>query len=268
MSRAEVEDPDREIAFPASVVEMLHGDLGQPPGGWPPALQKKALKGEPPIHARPGALLDAIDLDVARAAAEKVCGRQISDAEFASYLMYPKVFAEFVAAQRKYGPVSVLPTPVFFYGMSLDEERTIELEHGKNLVVRLATLGETDEDGQVQVFFELNGQPRFIKVPNRTAVATRPSRRKAEEGHNNHIAAPMPGLISTVSIKPHQAVKAGDVLLTIEAMKMETALHAPKDGTVREILVSPGNSVDAKDLLVILVDEGAETGVTKSAQPT
>ncbi|MDR3409247.1 MAG: biotin/lipoyl-binding protein, partial [Methylovirgula sp.] len=243
-----------EIAFPASVVEMLHGDLGQPPGGWPAELQKKVLKGEPPIHVRPGALLKEIDLEAERAKAEKACGRQISDAEFAAHLMYPKVFAEFVAAQRKYGPVSVLPTPVFFYGMSLDEERSIEIEPGKSLVVRLTTIGETDEDGQVQVFFELNGQPRFIKVPNRTAVATRPSRRKAEEGNDNHIAAPMPGLVSTLSVKPHQAVKAGDVLLTIEAMKMETALHAPKDGNVQEILVSAGNSVDAKDLLVILAD--------------
>ncbi|QAY94594.1 pyruvate carboxylase [Methylovirgula ligni] len=254
LTRADVEDPDREIAFPGSVVEMLHGDLGQPPGGWPAELQKKVLKGEPPITVRPGALLKEIDLDAERAKAEKACARQISDAEFASYLMYPKVFSEFVAAQRKYGPVSVLPTPVFFYGMSLDEERTIEIEHGKSLVLRLTTLGETDEDGQVQVFFELNGQPRTIKVPNRTAVATRASRRKAEEGNENHIAAPMPGLVSTLSVKPQQAVKAGDVLLTIEAMKMETALHAPKDGTVQEILVSAGNSVDAKDLLLILTD--------------
>ncbi|MGP8231262.1 MAG: pyruvate carboxylase [Methylovirgula sp.] len=254
LTRADVEDPDREIAFPASVVEMLHGDLGQPPGGWPAKLQKRVLKGEPPINVRPGALLKEIDLDAERAKAEKACGRQISDAEFAAYLMYPKVFAEFVVAQRKYGPVSVLPTPVFFYGMSLDEERSIEIEHGKSLVVRLTTIGETDEDGQVQVFFELNGQPRTIKVPNRTAVATRPSRRKAEEGNDNHIAAPMPGLVSTVSVKPQQAVKAGDVLLMIEAMKMETVLHAPKDGTVQEILVSAGNSVDAKDLLVVLAD--------------
>ncbi|MEW6436384.1 MAG: pyruvate carboxylase [Pseudomonadota bacterium] len=252
LTRADVENPEREIAFPASTIEMLHGDLGQPPGGWPPKLQKKALKGEPPITVRPGSLLKDIDLTAERDAAEKACGRQISDAEFAAYLMYPKVFVEFAAAQRKYGPVSVLPTPVFFYGMKIDEERTIQLEPGKRLVVRLTTVAETDEDGQAQVFFELNGEPRFIKVPNRTAVATRPSRRKAEEGNENHIAAPMPGVVSTVSVKPHQVIKAGDVLMAIEAMKMETALHAPKDGTIQEVLVATGTSVDAKDLLIIL----------------
>ncbi len=110
-----------------------------------------------------------------RAKAEKACGRQIDDQEFASYLMYPKVFVEFAAAQRKYGPVAVLPTLTFFYGMKLEDELSIEIEDGKSLVVRLVALGETDDDGQVQVFFELNGQPRTIKVPNRSAVATRPA---------------------------------------------------------------------------------------------
>ncbi len=252
LTRADVEAPHREIAFPASVVDMLHGDLGQPPGGWPAALQKKALNDEPPITVRPGSLLKDIDFAAERANAEKACGRQIDDQEFASYLMYPKVFVEFAAAQRKYGPVAVLPTLTFFYGMKLEDELSIEIEDGKSLVVRLVALGETDDEGQVQVFFELNGQPRTIKVPNRSAVATRPARRKAEDGNDNQVAAPMPGLISMVSVKAGQAIKTGDVLLTIEAMKMETVLHAAKDATVKEILIAAGQSVDAKDLLIVL----------------
>ncbi len=192
------------------------------------------LNQEPPINVRPGSLLKDLDFAAERAKAEKACGRQIDEQEFASYLMYPKVFVEFAAAQRKYGPVAVLPTLTFFYGMKLEDELSIEIEDGKSLVVRLVALGETDDDGQVQVFFELNGQPRTIKVPNRSAVATRPARRKAEDGNDNQVAAPMPGLISMVSIKPGQAIKAGDVLLTIEAMKMETVLHAAKDATVQD----------------------------------
>jgi pyruvate carboxylase len=178
--------------------------------------------------------------------------RGVDEQELASYLMYPKVFTDFANAERKYGPVSVLSTPVFFYGMAPEEERTIEIESGKALVVRLTTVGETDEEGQVRVFFELNGQPRVIKVPNRTAVATRPARRKAEDGNANHVAAPMPGSISSIAIKTGQEVKAGDILLSIEAMKMETTISAPRDGTVRELLVGPGQPVDAKDLLAVL----------------
>lgn len=252
LTPAAVLDPAREIAFPASVVEMMHGDLGQPPGGWPKALQKKVLKNVEPITERPGALLAEADLAALRAEAEKKCGRQLSEAEFASYLMYPKVFTEFNTLARRYGPVSVLPTPTFFYGMEPGQEITVEIERGKTLVVRLLTLGEADEEGQVKVFFELNGQQRIIKVPNRKLAAKVVSRRKADEGNDAHVAAPMPGLVVTIAVKPGQDIKAGDVIATLEAMKMEMALHAPRDGVVKEVLVNAGQSVDAKDLMVVL----------------
>jgi pyruvate carboxylase len=248
----DVLDPQREIAFPGSVIEMLRGDLGQPPGGWPEALQKKALKGEKPSTARPGSLLGDADLAAETAEAQKRLGRNIDGQDLASYLLYPKVSADFAAAERKYGPVSVLPTPIYFYGMEVGDETSFAIEKGKALVVRLQAVGETDEEGQVRVFFELNGQPRVVKVPNRAATAALPARRKAEEGNDAHVAAPMPGAISTIAVKSGQQVKAGDVLLTMEAMKMETALHAPRDGAIGEILISPGQPVDAKDLLIVM----------------
>ena len=242
--------PDRDIAFPASVVDMLRGDLGQPPGGWPQVLQAKALKGGAAITVRPGSLLEKADLAVERTNAENACGRPLDDNEFSTYLAYPKVFAEFNNVQRKYGPVSVLPTPVFFYGMKAGDEATLEIEDGKELVVLLTAIGGTRDDGLVEIFFELNGQPRVITVPNRSVVSTIKIRRKAEEGNANHVAAPMPGVVSAISVTRDQSVKAGDVLLTLEAMKMETMLHAPCDGVIGDILVSPGAQVDSKDLLV------------------
>ena len=246
----DVLDPKRDIAFPGSVVEMFRGDLGQPPGGWPKTLQAKILKGEEPITVRPGSLLAQADLGAAKATAEKACGRQISEDELASYLMYPKVFAEYAATNRRYGPVSVLPTPVFFYGMEPGSEVAIEIEPGKTLVVVLMTIGETDEEGQVKVFFELNGQPRIIWVRNRAAVAKTAPRRKAEDGNPSHIAAPMPGSVATIAVRLGQEVEAGDVIATLEAMKMETVLHAPRDGKIAEILVAPGQQIDARDLLL------------------
>ncbi|MDZ4790156.1 MAG: pyruvate carboxylase [Hyphomicrobiales bacterium] len=252
LSAADVLDPARDVAFPASVIDMLRGDLGQPPGGWPDALQQKALKGETPITVRPGSLLAPADLAAERADAEKRCGRPLSDDDLASSLMYPKVFADFCGMENKYGPVSVLPTPIFFYGMSVGEEIAVAIERGKTLLIRLQAIGETDEEGMCRVFFELNGQPRIIRAPNRAAVAILPARRKAEDGNDGHVAAPMPGLISTLNVKEGQQVKAGDVLLAIEAMKMETALHSPRDGKVAEILINRGSPIDAKDLLVVL----------------
>ena len=248
----EILDPAREVSFPASAIEMLRGDLGQTPGGWPAALQKKALKGEKPVTARPGSLIEPIDFDLARAEIETRIGRAADDEDLASGLMYPKVFADFAAVSEKYGPVSVLPTPVFFYGMQPGEEITIAIERGKSLVVRLQTIGATDDQGEVKVFFELNGQPRIVKVPNRAASGRIIARRKAEEGHAGHVAAPMPGSVSSIAVAEGQPVKAGDVLLTLEAMKMETAIHAARDGVVGEIVIRPGAQVDAKDLLIVL----------------
>lgn len=102
----------------------------------------------------------------------------------------------------------------------------------------------------MRVFFELNGQPRIAKVPDRAAVAKLPARRKAEEGNDAHVAAPMPGSITTVAVRPGQKVEAGDVLLTIEAMKMETVLYVQKFGVVAEVLVHPTQSVDARTCLL------------------
>lgn len=252
LSVADVEHPSGDIAFPESVVSMLKGDLGQPPGGWPPALQAKALKGETPYVVRPGSLLPDADLAAERRAVEGKLGRAVSDAEFASYLMYPKVFADFALAQETYGPVSTLPTPAYFYGLSVSEEVLPEIETGKALVIQHQATAEPDEQAMVKVFFELNGQPRMVKVPDRGRVANRPMRCKAEVGQPGQLGAPMPGVISTIAVSVGQEVKAGDVLVSIEAMKMETALHAERDGTVAEILVRAGDQIDTKDLLLTL----------------
>ena len=243
-------DPEREIVFPQSVVEMMHGDLGQPPGGWPEAIQKKVLKGQSPITTRPGALMADADLEAIRAEASKKCGIEMYDQILASYLMYPEVFEKFNASLRIYGPVSVLPTPVYFYGMKPGDSIPVTLQAGKTMVVSLQTLSETDDKGNVNAFFELNGQPRVIAVPNRAASATRPARRKADEGEAKQVGAPMPGSISAVLTQEGQQVKQGEALLVIEAMKMQAQIAAPCEGVVKAILVRPGEQVDAKDLLL------------------
>ncbi|MEZ2333533.1 pyruvate carboxylase [Mesorhizobium sp. RCC_202] len=248
---ADVENPAKDIAFPDSVVSMLRGDLGQSPGGWPAALQKKALKGDKPITVRPGSLLKAADLKASRKDIEAKLERKLSEYEFASWLMYPKVFTDFAAAQETYGPVSVLPTPTYFYGMKSEDEIFLDIEKGKTLVVRCLALGDVDEKGMVTVFFELNGQPRRVRVPDRAhGASAAKARRKAEPGNEAHVGAPMPGVVSALAVASGQAVKAGDVLLSIEAMKMETALHAERDGEIAEVLVRAGDQIDAKDLLV------------------
>jgi pyruvate carboxylase len=250
LTRAEVEDPDRDVAFPDSVVGFFAGDLGQPPGGFPKALQAKVLKGKKPVTERPGALLPAVDLEEKRAEIAGLAEVKIDDFQLASYLMYPKVFADFMTAQNTYGPTAVLPTLTYFYGAQPGQELLVELEKGKTLVIQLQGRSKSNDKGMVRVFFELNGQPRAVAVPDRARAGTIAVRAKAEAGNPLQVGAPMPGVISTLAVKMGQKVIAGDVLLSIEAMKMETAIHADADGVVAELTVKPGDQVDAKDLLV------------------
>ena len=166
--------------------------------------------------------------------------------------MYPKVFMDYRTRHRTYGPVRTLPTRTFFYGMEPGEEVTAEIDPGKTLELRLQAVGETSDDGDVKVFFELNGQPRVVRVPNRAIKAKAGVKPKAAEGNPAHVGAPMPGSIASVAVTVGQKVNAGDLLLTIEAMKMETGLHADRTAVVKALHVAPGAQIDAKDLLVEL----------------
>ena len=250
LTRAEVESPDREIAFPESVIGLFRGELGRMPGGFPEALSRKILKGEKPIEGRPGAALPPTDLPAARAKAEAATGWALSEEELYSYLLYPKVFVDYAVHRTRYGPVSVLPTDVYFYGLPPGRETSIELDRGLTLVIRCLAIGETDEEGSVRVFFELNGQPRSVKIENREAAANVVRRSKADPANPCHVSAPMPGMVASVAVSEGRPVVVGDLLMTLEAMKMETALHAERDGTVATLHVAAGQSVEAKDLLL------------------
>ena len=252
LTRADVEDPAKEVAFPDSVIDMLRGNLGQPPGGFPPGILKKVLKDEQPILDRPGLHVAPVDLEKTRADLAAKLEHDIDGEDLMGFLMYPKVFSDYATRHKDYGPVRTLPTRTFFYGMEPGEEIEAEIDPGKTLVIQLQAVGETTDEGEVKVFFELNGQPRTIRVPNRRITGTAVKRAKAEPGNPAHIGAPMPGVVASVAVSAGQKLKMGDLILTIEAMKMETGLHAERDAVVKAVHVTPGGQIDAKDLLIEL----------------
>ncbi|MDP3135226.1 MAG: pyruvate carboxylase, partial [Burkholderiaceae bacterium] len=216
----DVSNPAKEIVFPESVISLFKGELGFPPEGFPKALEAKVLKGGQPLAGRAGDFLPAVDLVATRKELEAAIERHASDTDLASYLMYPKVFRDYAEHRREFGDVSLVPTSPFFYGLQDREEIAIDIDKGKVLVVRQSGRSEApDEEGMSKVFFELNGQPRVIRVAQAGASVVR-SRPKAEEGNARHIAAPMPGMVVTVAVKPGQKVSKGGALLSIEAMKM------------------------------------------------
>ncbi len=251
LATEDVLDPEREIAFPESIVEYFHGDVGQPPGGFPEELQRKVLKDREPLSVRPGETLEPIDLDETRDELQREVDRPVSDQELASYLMYPEVFVEFAGFQSLYGDVSVLPTPVFFWGLRQEEELALEIEHGMVLIVRFLAVGEPDSEGLCAIFFELNGQPREVEVRDRS-LAAGPARRLADPDDPGHVAAPMQGTVASLSVSAGQRVARGDRVGTIEAMKMETAVFADIDGEVEEVVAEVGAHVDGEELLLVV----------------
>jgi pyruvate carboxylase len=244
--------PDHNLTLPNSVVEMLSGSLGEPDGGWPPALQAVALRGAAPQPGRPGEHLKPVDLGQTSAALEKKLGHKITRTDLLSHLMYPDVFAKFARARSAFGAVEVLPTPPFFYGLEKGEEITVDLEPGKTLVIKLLTVGDAQPDGTRTIFFELNGHAREVVVRDRSLQASVETRPKADGANPGHVGAPIPGAISSVAVDVGQQVTKGDRLLVMEAMKMQSTIYAPLAGKVTQKLVSVGDKVDSKDLLIVI----------------
>jgi pyruvate carboxylase len=241
-------------SYPQSVVEMLRGMLGQPEGGWPRSFQQSVLASShlTAIKGRPGARMPKVDFKAAGRELSAKIKRPVTEEMVLSYVLYPQVFLEFADHIRSYGDTSVVPTRNFFFGVQPGEEIAVEIEKGKTLIIRLLTIGDVKEDGTRTLFFELNGQPREVRVSDHSVDSTLARHPKADPDDADHVAAPMPGKISSVVVKKGDRVKAGDRLLSIEAMKMETAVYSPRDCTVANVLVNPGSVVEARDLLVIL----------------
>ena len=252
LTRADVLDPDTHIAFPDSVVAFFRGELGQPVGGFPKALQEKVLNGEKPLTIRPGSTMEAVDVEAVRFDLKKKLDREISNQHLASYLMYPEVFIKYAEHEKTYGDVSVLPTHVFFYGMQSGTEITLPVIDGRQVIIRYLAVSDTDEEGMCRVFFEVNGQPQTVIIQDTRVSHEVHGAEKADDANPGHVAAPMPGLVVNVEVSPGQKVHRGDTLVLLEAMKMQTAIPAERDGLVKRVVVKPDHVVNAGDLLLEL----------------
>ncbi len=242
----------KDLAFPESVVGLAKGMLGQLHGGFPERLRKVILKDQEPITRRPGELLEPADLEAERQKASQKIGGYVDDKALVSWLLYPNVFPELVRHRDEFSDTSVIPTPVFLYGLDPGQETMIEIEPGKMLIVRLVAVGKLEKDGTRDLIFELNGEARTITVRDQAAAHAGVQRVKAEKGNPSHVAAPMPGKVLKVNVKAGDEVKAGAVLVVTEAMKMETNVKAKADCKIAEVKYKEGDKVEKGDLLVVL----------------
>jgi len=237
-------------SFPESVLDMLGGGLGQPMGGWPKEVQKVVLGSRKAIEGRPGEGMPALNFQKTGVELAAKLKREPSEDDLYSYLMYPDVFLEFARFSREQGDVSVLPSSSFFYGLQPGEEISVVLEQGKTLFIKLINVGDADKEGRRTILYELNGMPRETVIQDKSVAPKAKARPKAEPEDASQLGAPIPGLITTLSVSAKTKVRKGDRLLILEAMKMQTSIYAPFDGQVADILVAVGETVEAKDLLI------------------
>lgn len=242
------------LDFPASVVEFFEGRIGTPYQGFPEKLQQIVLKGRQPITVRPGAALEPVDFEAVRGKLAEM-GAPTTDEAVSSYCLYPKVFTDWVERYNKFGDVSVLDTPTFFFGMNIGEVIKVEIEQGKTLVIKLIHISEPSATGMRTVTFEFNGLPREIEIKDRNVKATVATRKKADKANAGEIGASLSGSVVKLLVEKGQAVTKGAPLIVTEAMKMETTLSAPISGIVSAIHVSAGERVDSGDCLLEITSQ-------------
>jgi pyruvate carboxylase len=252
LQAADILDENRDLAFPESVIDLVIGNMGQPYGGFPKKVRERILRDRQPLKGRAGASLPPADFKAAAATLEPILHRAPTSQEVVSYLLYPKVFRDFVEHVEKYSDTSDLPTPVFFFGLLPGEEVGVDIEPGKTLIMKFLTIGDPHPDGRRTVFFELNGQPRELTIVDRALEPDAKKSAKADPSNAKHVGASMPGMVVGVGVQPGDKFKKGQKLFTLEAMKMETTIYAERDGKIANVLAKPGSQVAAGDLLIEL----------------
>ena len=244
-------DPAR-FDIPDSVIGFLRGELGDPPGGWPEPLRTKALEGRSP--ARPVAELDSGDEALL---AQPGVARQ----QALNRLLFPGPTKEFEAHREIYGDTSRLSANQFWYGLRHGDEHRIQIDRGVELIIGLEAISDADERGLRTVMCILNGQLRPVVVRDDSIADIVPAAEKADRSNSDHVAAPFAGVV-TVNVAEGDEVAAGQSIATIEAMKMEAAITAPKQGTVERVAVAATAQVEGGDLLAVIrsASKGGATG--------
>lgn len=282
LTEQEVIDKASTLSFPKSVIEYFQGYLGIPPFGFPEPLRSRVIEGKTiegtnglvQFEGRPGTDLPPFDFAAAKAKLDEKWGggsvisnlttshgdepindSPIRDVDVMSHAMYPAVYDQYMEFKREYGDVDFLDTRSFLTGMKVGDELDVNIEKGKQLVIKLMAISDPDKDGIVTLQFEMNGSPRSVKVKDKKISTVTVVRQKALKGVEGSVGAPMPGVVLETKVKKGDKVKMGDDLLSLSAMKMETMVSAPVSGTVAQVVATAGEQIEAGDLLVDIEED-------------
>ena len=236
------------LAFPESLKSLLRGELGKVKGGFPKRMIEIVLKGEKPMRGAANARLSPIDFKKEFEAFQKKFGKKLTEKDFLSYQLYPKVFTDYATYTEQFGKVSRLPTPLFFYGLYANEEGLIEIAKGKTLLVQYLNQTLPDAEGKVIVSFRYNGTTRSISVKDKTVTPSTERHKKATEA--GEVGAPLQGNLGSILVKKGDEVVINQPLFTIEAMKMESTVTSPVNGVVKKIFLKEKTLVEQDDAVM------------------
>ncbi|XP_058838959.1 pyruvate carboxylase, mitochondrial isoform X1 [Topomyia yanbarensis] len=248
----QVRERAEELSFPKSVIEFLQGAIGTPHGGFPEPFRSRVLKDMPRIEGRPGAFLPPLDFVKLKKELEE-SHPDVSDRDVMSAALYPQVTNDYLTFRDSYGPVDKLDTRVFLTGPKVGEEFEVTIEKGKTLGFKtLAMAEDLTANGEREVFFELNGQLRSVRVRDKEAVKELHIHPKATKGNKDQVGAPMPGSVIEIKVKVGDHVEKGQPLIVLSAMKMEMVVQAPRAGVVKTLDITAGMKLEGEDLILTL----------------
>jgi len=239
-----------KLSFPESVKQLFRGELGFPDEGLPEDIQKIILKDEKPYTQNPADEIADIDLAADLQKFRAQFGTELTETDYLSYKMFPKVFEEYKEHLDAYGDVSHIPTLNFLFGLKAGEECEVETAPGKTLLIKFLSVSPADEKGTRIAFFKLNGQTRNISVQDRSLKKEEIKHRKADKSKPGEIGAPLQGMLSKILVKNGQDVKKNEPLFIIEAMKMETTVTAQADGKISDLILPAKTAVMSEDLIL------------------
>jgi len=243
----------KDLSYPDSVVDYFKGMIGQPDGGFPPALQEIVLKGQEAITVRPGSLLPEVSFNEIAEHLKEKFDVDYNEQKIISYALYPKVYEDYCRHFENYNDVTRLESHVYFYGLRKGEETSLAIGEGKVLIIKFVDMSEADGEGVRTLTFEVNGAMREIKVQDEKLEIKSDRKLKADKNNPAHLGSTIPGTVGQVFVKEGDAVTKNMPLMTVEAMKMETTVVSKVDGTVDKLYVTAGERVNNSDLLVSFV---------------
>ena len=248
LTEKDIYEKGETLDFPKSVVEFFDGKLGVPYGGFPEKLQEIILRGKKPnLESKPANVdFEQVKMEM------KEKHLPTWEEDVSSYCIYPKVFSDYIDRYHKYGDLSILDTPTYFFGMKPGEEIRVNVEPGKMLLVKLDNITKPDGEGNREIQFELNGMPRELKVHDKHVAESATTSRKADKDIPGEVGATLSGSVVKLLADKGASVKKGQPVIVTEAMKMETTITAPIDGIISEVHVKAGQRIESGDLLMVI----------------